>query len=198
MLAAFAAGGKPLQVLGVSAEGQPPDGGYASLAEAAAAVATAPSPEVIVPNGAAELSGVRVWFLPTPTIGNGFDLRLMIETNEPLPDSLERIIRSIFIEEARVRLRRLTGGYMASTFAAETVDRRGRRTLPTVLKIGTRAVTAREEAAHRQFVRPFILNNSTVLFGQAAYAEHAGLRYNFVGITGIGVAAADSGIPLPG
>jgi hypothetical protein len=184
VLAAFAAGGKPLQVLGVCTEGQPPDGGFATLAEAAAAVATSSSPEVIVPDDTAELSGVRVWFLPAPTIGNGSDLRLVIETNETLPDSWERIIRSIFIEEARVRLRRLTGGYMASTFAAETVDRRGRRTLPTVLKIGTRAVTAREEAAHRQFVRPFILNNATVLFGQAAHAEYAGLRYNFVGITG--------------
>jgi hypothetical protein len=33
-------------------------------------------------------------------------------------------------------------------------------------------------------VRPFILNNATVLFGQAAHGEYAGLRYNFVGITG--------------
>ncbi|MCX6927370.1 MAG: STAS domain-containing protein [Verrucomicrobia bacterium] len=182
-LGVFTNGGTSL-VLAVRAEGPPPDGGHATLAEAATAVATAPSPEVAVPDAAAEFSRVRVWFLPAPTIRNGSDQRLIIEINETLPDSWERIIRSIFTEEARVRLQRLTGGYMASTFAADTVDRLGRRTLPTVLKISSRGVTAREEAAHRQFVRPFILNNATVLFGQAAHGEYAGLRYNFVGITG--------------
>ncbi len=184
VMAVFSSGAAPLQILGLCAEGQPPEGGHATLAEAAASVANAPGPQITVPDGAAELSAVRVWFLPTPTIVNGADLRLVIESDETLPDSWERIIRSVFSQEARVRLRRLAGGYMASTFAAETVDRQGRRTLPTVLKISTRSITAREEAAHRQFVQPFILNNSAVLFGQAAHGQSAGLRYNFVGITG--------------
>jgi hypothetical protein len=174
------------RAMAIRAEGHPPDGGFSTLAEAAAAVANASSPDITLPNDLAELSRVRVWFLSAPKMCDGDDLRLAIEINEPLPDSWERIIRATFTDEARVRLRRLTGGYMASTFAADTVDRRGRRTLPTVLKISQRAVTAREEAAHRQFVRPFILNNATVLFGRAAHGEYAGLRYNFVGITGSG------------
>jgi hypothetical protein len=33
-------------------------------------------------------------------------------------------------------------------------------------------------------VRPFILNNATVLMAQAVHGEYAGLRYNFLGITG--------------
>ncbi len=184
VVAVYATGGTSPQVLAISADGPPTDGDRATLAEAAAALANSPSPEVSVPHDEAELSGVRVWFLPAPTLCDGADLRLVIQTSEALPESWERIIRATFTEEARVRLQRLTGGFMASTFAAETVDRRGRRTLPTVLKIGLRGVTAREEAAHRQFVRPFILNNATVLFGQASHGDYAGLRYNFVGITG--------------
>lgn len=184
VLAVFAPDGKASHVLGLRAEGRPPDGGWTTLAEAAMDVADAPLPEVIVPADPAKLSAIRLWFLPAPTLRNGADLRLVIETDEPLPDSWERIVRSTFTDAARVRLRRLTGGYMASTFAADTLDHQGRRTLPTVLKISLREVAAREEAAHRQFVKPFILNNATVPFGQATEGEYAGLRYNFVGITG--------------
>ena len=159
-------------------------GGYESLAEAAAVVAGGSDPELTTPADDEELSAVRVWFSLNPTLRDGAELRLRIESDEALSDVWEHIIRATFTDEARVRLRRLTGGYMASTYAAETADRQGRRTLPSVLKITPKAVAAREEAAHWQFVRPFILNNATILFAQAAYGEYAGLRYNFVGITG--------------
>jgi Predicted choline kinase involved in LPS biosynthesis len=56
--------------------------------------------------------------------------------------------------------------------------------LPTVLKIGSRALTGREEQANRKYVERFILNNSTTILGGAAAGDWAGLRYNFLGVTG--------------
>ena len=132
-----------------------------------------------------ELSGLRIWFESNPAVRDGAEDRLQIDVAEPLHPSWELIVRSIFTDEARVRLTRLTGGFTASTFAADTYDRDGRRTLPTVLKISPYAITMREEQAYRLAVRPFILNNSTVLFGKAAHGDFAGLRYNFLGITGV-------------
>jgi hypothetical protein len=132
-----------------------------------------------------ELSSPRIWFESHPAVRDGAEDRLQIDIDEPLHPSWELIVRSIFTDEARVRLKRLTGGFTASTFAADTYDREGRRTLPTVLKISPYAITMREEQAYRLAVRPFILNNSTVLFGKAEHGDYAGLRYNFLGITGV-------------
>jgi anti-anti-sigma regulatory factor len=162
----------------------PQAGGAITLAEAATALARGDEAEICWPSDDTMLRAVRVWFAPTPTIADGGAHRLVIDAAEPVSDAWERIIRSTFADEARVTLRRLTGGFMASTFATDTHDRNGRRTLPSVLKISPRAVTAREEAAYRQYVRPFILNNATVLMAQAVHGEYAGLRYNFLGITG--------------
>ncbi len=180
--------GEALRVVALRAVADPSTtphaGGATTLAEAAAALARGDEAEICWPDHATLLRGVRVWFAPTPTIVDGGAQRLVIDAAEPVADAWERIIRSTFADEARVSLRRLTGGFMASTFATDTHDRNGRRTLPSVLKISPRAVTAREEAAYRQYVRPFILNNATVLMAQAVHGEFAGLRYNFLGITG--------------
>ena len=173
-----------VRVMGLCAAGSPAAGGAATLEEAAVAVAGATDVAIMMPDEGAMLTDARVWFAADPVVIDGATQRLQIDAPEPLPDAWERIIRAAFAEAASVRLRRLTGGFMASTFATETRDRQGRRTLPSVIKISPRAVTAREEAAHRDYVRPFILNNSTVLMGHAAHGEYAGLRYNFVGITG--------------
>jgi anti-anti-sigma regulatory factor len=188
VLCVFAPEGEPLRVIALRAMADPGSEPHASgattLAEAAAALAHGDEAEICWPDDATALRGVRVWFAPTPSIVDGGAQRLVIEASEPVGDAWERIIRSTFADEARVSLRRLTGGFMASTFATDTHDRHGRRTLPSVLKISPRAVTAREEAAYRQYVRPFILNNATVLMAQAVHGEFAGLRYNFLGITG--------------
>ncbi len=184
VLAVFAAVGQSPRSLALRADGPAGAAAGGSWAEAATAVAQAGNPELFQPDEATELTAVRAWFLADPEVVDGAAQRLVIAAPEPLPEAWERIVRATFTDEARVQLRRLTGGFMAATFAAATVDRQGRRTLPTVLKISPRAVTAREEAAHRQYVRPFILNNATVLIGQAAQGEFAGLRYNFLGITG--------------
>ena len=53
-----------------------------------------------------------------------------------------------------------------------------------MLKIGGVALTEREEVANRKYVQTFILNNSTTLLGGAAVGDWAGLRYNFLGVTG--------------
>lgn len=183
-IAAVADPAQPLLALGASAPGEAAGCEGGSFADALVAMAGADSPELFVPGGSMLFSDVRVWFLPAPREVDGGTTRLAVESPEPLPAAWECIVRSTFREAARVRLRRLSGGFTASTFAAETTDRDGRRTLPTVLKISPRPVTAREEAAYHQYVRPFILNNATVLFDQAAHGDVAGLRYNFVGITG--------------
>lgn len=184
VLLACATDGEPLRLLALRAASGPQTGGAITLAEAAAAIAGADEAELCLPDEATVLRGARVWFAAAPTVSDGGAQRLVIEAAEPLIDAWERIIRSTFADEARVTLRRLTGGFMASTFATDTLDRNGRRTLPSVLKISPRAITVREEAAYRQYVRPFILNNATVLMAQAVHGEYAGLRYNFLGITG--------------
>jgi len=84
----------------------------------------------------------------------------------------------------RIVLTPLHGGFMSTTFRVASYDGDGRRMLPTVLKIGSRALTAREEQANHKFVERFILNNSTTILGGAAAGDWAGLRYNFLGITG--------------
>ena len=84
----------------------------------------------------------------------------------------------------RVVLAPLTGGYSAITFQVTSYDREGRKTAPTVLKISSLAFTDREEQAYHRHVEKFILNNSTVIMGRATRGEYAGLRYNFLGITG--------------
>ena len=73
---------------------------------------------------------------------------------------------------------------MSSTFKAVAYDHDGRRTLPTVVKIGPTDVTRREVAANEERVASFILNNGTTVLGDAEHGEWAGLRYNFLGING--------------
>ena len=149
-----------------------------------AALNSAVQPDIIHLPADAQLSRCRVWLEYAPVIKNGAEQRLSIDVEENLPADWELIIRAIFANESRVKLKRLTGGFVASTFAAESYDQQQRRMLPTVLKLAPYEITRREEQAYLNAVRPFILNNSTVLFGKAAHGDYAGLRYNFVGIAG--------------
>src|SRR5690606_12629000 len=70
------------------------------------------------------------------------------------------------------------------TFRAVGYDAEGRRTLPTVVKLGPTELTAREERANRDYVARFILNNGTTVLGGAQEGSWAGLRYNFLGVNG--------------
>jgi hypothetical protein len=122
-------------------------------------------------------------YLPA-AVRPGPEKRLAIESAEALEAEWQTIIRRLYADCGRVILTQLTGGYMAKTFQVASYDREGRRLLPTVLKISTREVTAREEEAHRTCVQRFILNNSTVIMGTATEGAWSALRYNFLGVSG--------------
>jgi anti-anti-sigma factor len=107
-----------------------------------------------------------------------------VEKGTPILDEWESIARHLYRDCRRVVLTPLVGGFMSNTFRVASYDADGRRLLPTVLKIGAIALTEREEEANRKFVQTFILNNSTTLLGGAAAGDWAGLRYNFLGVTG--------------
>jgi anti-anti-sigma factor len=124
-------------------------------------------------------------YLPA-AVRQGPEKRLGIEVTDgtPLEAEWQQIIRRLYADCGRVILTQLTGGYMAKTFQVASYDREGRRLLPTVLKISTRELIAREEEAHRAWVQRFILNNSTVIMGTASEGEWSALRYNFLGVAG--------------
>jgi anti-anti-sigma factor len=111
-------------------------------------------------------------------------LAVQVENGEPIRDEWETIARRLYRDCRRVVLTPLYGGFMSNTFRVASYDDEGRRLLPTVLKIGGVALTEREEGANRKYVQTFILNNSTTLLGGATAGDWAGLRYNFLGVTG--------------
>jgi anti-anti-sigma factor len=111
-------------------------------------------------------------------------LAVQVENGAPLRDEWETIARRLYRDCRRVVLTPLHGGFMSNTFRVASYDADDRRLLPTVLKIGGVALTEREEDANRRYVQTFILNNSTTLLGGAAAGDWAGLRYNFLGVTG--------------
>ena len=111
-------------------------------------------------------------------------LAVEVEGGTPLLDEWETIARRLYRDCRRIVLKPLHGGFMSKTFHVASYDADGRRMLPTVLKIGSRALTAREEQANRKYVERFILNNGTTILGGAAGGDWAGLRYNFLGVTG--------------
>ena len=111
-------------------------------------------------------------------------LNVDVDDGTAVLDEWETITRRLYRDCRRVVLTPLHGGFMSNTFRVTSYDAEGRRLLPTVLKIGGVALTEREEAANRKYVQTFILNNSTTLLGGAAAGDWAGLRYNFLGVTG--------------
>lgn len=135
---------------------------------------------------ATPLLSPHAWAWPARTVREGAAKQTLLELAEegPFPDEWAAIARRVYAGSSRVLLRRLAGGYSSVTFQAESWDREGRRTIPTVLKIATHAFTDREERAYHECVKSFILNNATVIMGRAAEGEWSGLRYNFLGVGG--------------
>jgi anti-anti-sigma factor len=127
-----------------------------------------------------------VWAYAPTDLRDGREklLAVEVEGGAPLLDEWENIARRLYRDCRRIILKPLHGGYMSKTFHVASYDADGRRMLPTVLKIGSRALTAREEQANRKYVERFILNNSTTILGGAAVGDWAGLRYNFLGVHG--------------
>ncbi|MSR39239.1 MAG: STAS domain-containing protein [Planctomycetes bacterium] len=173
------------QWVAIQGEQPLPIGGMTTIRSAMLALSSDDEPSVVNLTAETVIDDCRIWFEASPAVRSCIEERMQIIVEETIPVDWEIIIRSIFTEESRVILKRLTGGFTSSTFAAETYDISGRKTLPTVLKISQFKIAKREELAYHESVRPFILNNATVLFGKASHGDYTGLRYNFVGITGV-------------
>ncbi len=127
-----------------------------------------------------------VWVFVPAAVKNGADklLQVNVENAGEWRPEWDAIVRRLYHDCRSVTLAPLHGGYMSKTFRAVAYDREGRRTLPTVLKIGPTALTEREQKANRDYVSRFILNNGTTVLGSEHEGEWAGLRYNFLGING--------------
>ena len=132
------------------------------------------------------LTNLDAWIFLPPVVESATAKRLEIEVKEgdPLRDEWDAITRRIYHDASRVELSQLSGGYSATTYQAASRDKEGRRQLPTVLKISSLESIEREADAYHRYVEKFILNNSTVIMGRATRGHWAGLRYNFLGITG--------------
>jgi anti-anti-sigma factor len=135
---------------------------------------------------ACPVKSARAWVYRPSGLREGRERLLVVDVDggPPLLPEWESIARRLYRDCRRIVLTPLYGGYMSSTFRVASYDLEGRRLLPTVLKIGAAALTAREEGASRKYVQTFVLNNSTTLLGGASAGDWAGLRYNFLGVTG--------------
>jgi anti-anti-sigma factor len=132
------------------------------------------------------MSRGTVWAFVPDALKGGAEklLQIALDGDADWRPEWDAIIRRLYADCRAVTLTPLHGGYMSKTFRAVAYDHDGRRTLPTVVKIGATALTAREEQANRQYVARFILNNGTTVLGGAAEGDWAGLRYNFLGVNG--------------
>ena len=132
------------------------------------------------------VTSARVWVFAPRELRSGASklLQVTVEGSGEWRPEWDAIIRHLYGDCRSVTLTPLHGGYMSSTFKAVAYDHDGRRTLPSVVKIGPTPVTRREVEANRSYVSRFILNNGTTVLGDAQHGEWAGLRYNFLGVNG--------------
>ena len=133
-----------------------------------------------------QIGRCQAWVYLPDSILSASDTRLRIEINGDMhfPDEWDLIARRIYTDARRVVLTRMSGGYSATTMRADSYDADGRQMIPTVLKISSLAMTRAEVRAYHEYVKKFILNNSTVIMGHATQGNWSGLRYNFVGVNG--------------
>ncbi|HPG29902.1 MAG TPA: anti-sigma factor antagonist [bacterium] len=128
----------------------------------------------------------RIWIFIPASIRPGKEKQIKIEVPEGynFREEWSVITRRIYNDASRVVITPLHGGFSSATFRVNSFDKDGRKILPTVMKIGSVALTKKEVDAYKLCVEKFILNNSTTIMGVANCGEWSGLRYNFVGITG--------------
>jgi len=132
------------------------------------------------------LTRATVWLFLPSAVKPGAEKLLQIEVDGDVDwqPEWDTIVRRLFSDCRAATLTPLHGGFNSKTFRVVAYDREGRRTLPSVVKIGPTALTLREERAHREYVERFILNNGTTCLGNAEEGGWAGLRYNFLGVNG--------------
>ena len=131
-------------------------------------------------------SSLTIWVYQPEDIRAGQDKRLVIQHRgtAALDQGSEIIARRIYQDSARIIVEPLSGGFSADTYLVHSHDPQGRKMLPTVMKIGSIDWIQREIAAYEKYVKTFILNNGATLLGSSSHGSKAGLRYNFLGITG--------------
>lgn len=115
-----------------------------------------------------------------------FQTQVVCESEEMAGDDLIFLARRLYTDSVKAELKRLHGGYSASTFRVRSYDHQGRVLRPTVLKTGDRPMIQREAERCKQYAMPYILNNSAIVLGTSYYCSRGALRYNFVGIGGEG------------
>lgn len=133
------------------------------------------------------ISSARIWVYVPTLIRSGFEKQLQIEVvgDTAFPAEWEIITRRLYADAGKVILEPLSGGFSeGKPFRVTAYDKGKRRMLPTVLKLGPKALIEMEIANHQQYVHNYILNNSTTIMGQNNYGSASGMRFNFVGISG--------------
>src|SRR5439155_21937053 len=125
--------------------------------------------EVVSIDVAVALARATVWLFVPSAIRGGAEklLQIAIDGSVDWLQEWDAIVRRLYSDCRTVTLTPLHGGYNSKTFRVVAHDRDGRRTLPTVLKIGPIEMTAREERANREYVARFTLNNRTRCLGGA-------------------------------
>ncbi|MDD5508569.1 MAG: anti-sigma factor antagonist [Bacteroidales bacterium] len=132
------------------------------------------------------ITSARAWiYLPGDLIpASSQRLQIVKKDDFWFPDAWEFIARDLYRSSSKLILTPIHGGFSASTFFADSFDWHGRRQLPSVLKIAGKMIIDREEANYNEYVKKYILNNSTTIFGTSTFQEWKGLCISFVGITG--------------
>ncbi len=96
----------------------------------------------------------------------------------------ERLLRYLFRDAARLRVRSLDGGFSGNAvLAAESVDAQGRAQAPHVVKIGPLGAIGRERASF-EGIEAVLGNNAPRIADFADYGDRGALKYRYAAMGG--------------
>ncbi len=99
--------------------------------------------------------------------------------------TFERLARQLNPGCGLLELVPLTGGFSGTcVFRVNAWDRRGRKMMPLVMKLGNQQIIDAEIRGYTDHVKRYIQNNATQILEQAQIGGSGGILYNFVGIRG--------------
>lgn len=133
-----------------------------------------------------QLTQPMVWLSYSSYWVNATSKQIKVETSDNFNLEPYKIYlaRKLYTDSSKVIVKQLHGGFSAQTFQVDSFDQQGRKLRPTVLKISSYELIAREASRCQEFSLPFIMNNSAMVLGTEFYRDIGALRYNFVGIGG--------------
>jgi anti-anti-sigma factor len=133
-----------------------------------------------------EIENPVVWLFLPHEIKKAPQSVLFIEMEESarFDPRVEFLVRRIYNDSAKIKVKAIHGGYSAQTYQVDSYDKDGRKLRPTVLKVANRAMIAREAERCQKYALPYIFNNSAMVLGAQYFGDTGALRYNFVGIGG--------------